>query len=50
VLPKEGVIDMDKPLIQTMLRYTADGGEEIDMQMYHSNLPPGWHGQDGAGG
>ena len=35
--PKEGVIDMEKPLIQTMLRYTADGGEENDMQMYMLN-------------
>jgi len=35
--PKEGVIDMDLPLIQTMLRYTADGGEDNDMQMYMLN-------------
>ena len=38
--PKEGVIDMDKPLIQTMLRYTADGGEENDMQIYMLNHVP----------
>ena len=38
--PKEGVIDLDKPLIQAMLRYTADGGEENDMQMYMLNHVP----------
>ena len=35
--PKEGVIDMEKPLVQGMLRYTADGGDENDMQMYMMN-------------
>ncbi len=36
-VPKPGVCDLDNPLLQTMLRYTADGGEENDMQLYGVN-------------
>ena len=36
-VPKPGVCDLDNPLMQTMLRYTADGGEENDMQLYAAN-------------
>ena len=31
---KAGVAEMDKPLTQTLLRYTAEGGEFNDMQVY----------------
>ena len=36
-VPKDGVCDMANPLFQSMLRYTADGGEENDMQIYAAN-------------
>ena len=38
MVPKDGVCDMDKnPFFQAMLRYTSDGGEENDMQVYLPN-------------
>ena len=36
-VPKEGVCDLANPFFQTMLRYTSDGGEANDMQMYAFN-------------
>jgi len=36
-VPKPGVCDMANPLFQSLLRYTSNGGEENDMQIYAAN-------------
>ena len=36
-VPKPGVCDLENPLMQTLLRYTSEGGEPNDMQVYMLN-------------
>lgn len=36
-VPKPGVCDLANPLLQSLLRYTSNGGEENDMQIFAVN-------------